>query len=505
MAQQGGLRLPEAGYARVRIVRPHLRILAVFLVAAAGAQADTIVLKSGRRISATEVHEEGDRVVYEISAGRLSLPKSIVDHVERGPFASFASDGAAGNAATVAATMVATPPPVASDNTFEDITKGVIPGGFIDRNYLFKLDSEAQGGGKLAIERMAFGHHLAAQFELRKGDMDQAVSQYQRALTFAPDHVGLLLNLSAVLIRESQFSQAIDSLERAKRVAPKDFYAAKFLGMAYYGANKIDQAVEEWKRALQLRSDPDIQQELEEVQRRQREEADYREGRSAHFQVRYSGAAAPASLVSDILRTLEGQFSAIESALNYTPREPIGVVLYTNQAYTDVTGAPDWTGAVTDTMYSHISIATQGLAGLNSDLSRKLKHELTHAFITQKTRNRCPTWMQEGMAQWMEGERAGKHAGAFVALYDQRKMIIPLADLEGSWMGFSDDQARLAYAWAVSVIEYIVSTDGLGDIDRILDHMASGSSEEAVKSVLRMDYPELEESTIKYLRKTYIR
>ena len=54
------------------------------LFAAAAAQADTIVLKNGRRIVALNVREEGDKVKYETAAGELSLPKSIVDHIEKG-------------------------------------------------------------------------------------------------------------------------------------------------------------------------------------------------------------------------------------------------------------------------------------------------------------------------------------------------------------------------------------------------------------------------------------
>ena len=35
-------------------------------------------------LSALNVREEGDKVKYETSAGELSLPKSIVDHIEKG-------------------------------------------------------------------------------------------------------------------------------------------------------------------------------------------------------------------------------------------------------------------------------------------------------------------------------------------------------------------------------------------------------------------------------------
>ena len=47
------------------------------------AAADTIVLKNGRRITAANVTDDGEHVSYETSAGRFSLPKSIVARIEK--------------------------------------------------------------------------------------------------------------------------------------------------------------------------------------------------------------------------------------------------------------------------------------------------------------------------------------------------------------------------------------------------------------------------------------
>src|ERR1700747_931579 len=75
------------------------------LLLSAQAAADTIVLKNGRRIAALSAFEEGDKVRYMTSAGELSLPKSIVDHIEKGGFAPTA--GAAGD---VTGNLTITPP-----------------------------------------------------------------------------------------------------------------------------------------------------------------------------------------------------------------------------------------------------------------------------------------------------------------------------------------------------------------------------------------------------------
>jgi len=72
---------------------------------------------------------------------------------------------------------------------------------------------------------------------------------------------------------------------------------------------------------------------------------------------------------------------------------------------------------------------------MTAELSRVLKHELTHSFVGQKTHGHAPTWLQEGLAQWMEGKRSGDNAAALVQIYDA-KQGASLGQLEGSWMRF---------------------------------------------------------------------
>jgi hypothetical protein len=64
--------------------------------------------------------------------------------------------------------------------------------------------------------------------------------------------------------------------------------------------------------------------------------------------------------------------------------------------------------------------------------------------------------------------------------------------------------ARYAYAWALANIEYIVETQGMGDIERILDQLAEGgTTEQALRDVLHDDYGDLMQSTAEYLKKNY--
>jgi tetratricopeptide (TPR) repeat protein len=490
---------------RMRLLAP---VAALFLLSQ-GASADTIVLKNGRRIAALSAVEQGDKVKYLTSAGELILPKSLVDHIEKGGFT-----GAPGTPGNAAANLDIAPPemrPVGAGG-IEEIERAAVHDGSVDRQYIAKLEGEARQGAPEANFNAAVAHHAASMFEQSRGDLEHALADARTALSYAPDEPALLMNAAYIYLKQSEFKKALDYLEHAKRFAPDNPDVAKLAGWAYYGLNRLGQAIAEWQRSLELRPDKDLQEALEATKRDKEEEESYKENESSHFKLKYNGAAEP-ELARDVLRTLEKHFSAIEAQLNYTPPEPIGVVLYTNETFTDITRAPAWAGALYD---GRIRVPVQGLTMVDGELSRTLKHELTHSFVTQKTRNACigvavgcgtgaPPWIQEGLAQWMEGSRSGDNAAILVQAYDQGHAKT-LGELEGSWVKLDRETALYAYAWSLANMEYIIETDGMNDVERILDRIAAGSSaEQALREVLHSNYDDLAQATVEYLRKNYLR
>jgi tetratricopeptide (TPR) repeat protein len=366
---------------------------------------------------------------------------------------------------------------------------------------LARLESEASANpSTTVVARVIAAESAAAQFEISVGDFEQAAAHYTTGLRFAPDNLGLLLETAYLHLRRSEYSAALDLLDRARRIEPDSPDAAKLAGWAYYGLNRVADAVAEWKRAMALKPDAEVQHALEKAERDADEEASYHEGETAHFRLLYNGTAEP-ELARDVLRTLEKDFDEISFTLNYVPPEPIGVVLYTNQAFMDITRAPGWVGALND---GRIRVPVEGLSNVTDELARVLKHELTHSFVGQKTAGRCPIWLQEGIAQYMEGKRSRNAAGALSAAYE-RHMEFSLASYETSWMNLPKETAASAYAWSLAVVETIVGTDGMDDIERILDRIAAQSStEDAVHAVLRESYADLMQSTVQYLRKAYL-
>jgi len=199
--------------------------LALLLMAVAPARADKIVLKNGRKILAYNVVEVGDKIQYETAAGQLTIPKSIVDHIEKGGLMPIAESPAA-----AAASLNIEPPEVEATAVTAEIDQAVVHDGAIDRAYIAGLESEARGGGASANERAGLAHHAAAQFELARGDMEHALSDEQTALKYQPQQATFLMSTAYVHLRRSEFKQSLDYLERAKRVTPKNADVYKLAG-----------------------------------------------------------------------------------------------------------------------------------------------------------------------------------------------------------------------------------------------------------------------------------
>jgi hypothetical protein len=471
-------------------------LLILLALVVSSARAYTIILKNGGRIVAANVSEDSDRVTYETSAGQLSIPRTAVARIERDNLSDLA-------AAKPALEAPVSAPPVDPVRGYEDVTRLTIHDDAIDFAYLARLESDARTGLAGPSAKAAAAHSAAAEFLISKGDTDGAIDHLREALALTPDNTAALLNLAILYLRNSQFTQALGPLEHARSVTqdsdPIAADIAKLMGWAYSGANKLDRAIEEWKLSERLHPDSEVERALEKAERDKSEEEDYREGETAHFKLKYYGGANP-DLASEILRNLEEDFTELESQLDYTPPEQIAVILYTEQEFADITRAPGWVGALND---GRLRIPVQGLTSVTPDLARVLKHELTHSFVGQKTHGRAPTWVQEGIAQWMEGKRSGTAGPAILEAAGQGSLP-NLRLLGGSWMGMPANTVAFAYPWSLAVIESVIQAGDVIDVDRLLDRLGgSSSAEDAVRETLHTDYGGLEQQTLEYLRREY--
>lgn len=390
-----------------------------------------------------------------------------------------------------------------SSGVWTKVQAAVVHDGILDGTKIAEYETAAAGGGAAAMNRAVLAHEAAAVFELQHRDSERAIEQFQAALPFAAKNpfylFTTLIEIAYVHLVRSEYSAALDVLEQARQVKSGTAAVAQLSGWAYSGMNRLDDAIREWEAAQRISPDAHIAGLLEAARRDKSIEADARASESSHFVLHYQGSATP-QLANDILRTLEEHYRELQSDLHFTPPESIGVILYTQQSFRDVTHAADWMGALND---GRIRAPVQGLDSVTDSLSRMLKHELTHSFVRQMTVGRCPTWLQEGLAQWMEGRRSAANAASLVAAYD-RGVMPSLKQLEGSWTGFSGPAAAVAYAWALAAVESVMARSGQSTVNRLLGDLGSASStEEALREALQMGYTDFDRQTAEYLRETY--
>jgi tetratricopeptide (TPR) repeat protein len=395
-------------------------------------------------------------------------------------------------------------PATPSNSGYAAMKNQVVKEGVIDSGYIATLEMQARTGSASAVTRAALAHLAAGQFELSQHEPDKAMEHFEAMEPYSGQQRDLVMSSIVgrcyALLLKSEFSAALQLIEKGRKISPRSADLAALSGWAHYRLNQTDAAVADFETAQRLQPSPSIAQFLDKAKRDRDSEDDFREGESSHFVIRYHGGASR-QLASDVVRTLEDHFQTLRSELHYTPPEPIGVILYTQETFRDVTRVPGWAGGVND---GKIRVPVQGLESVSDQLARILKHELTHSFVYQKTQGRCPTWLQEGTAQWMEGRRTGTDAAQLIAVVNDGKGK-SLRYLDGTWMSLSVGQARFAYAWALAVVEAIEGTSGSDGLDRLLDSERTESTgEAALLQALRTSYSGLDDTTVDFLRKAYL-
>ena len=182
------------------------------------------------------------------------------------------------------------------------------------------------------------------------------------------------------------------------------------------------------------------------------------------------------------------------------PRSSIPVVLYTDQAFFDVTQAPAWTSAIND---GKLRIPVEGVSTVTPELARVLKHELAHSFINQLSGGRCPQWLHEGIAQVIEPRTVGGSGRQLAQLFATHQNL-PYNTLEGSFMRLSPNQAALAYAESLAAAEYVNETYGMSDLRRVLELLGEGiSTEAALRTSIHSGYAQLESEVGRFLASKY--
>ena len=298
---------------------------------------------------------------------------------------------------------------------------------------------------------------------LENGEGENAASAFRRALSEHPEDAAAHLGAGAAAHMLGRDTEACEHLQKALDIEPRLTPASALLGAIAYNQGDLDLAIRTYERALELAPrNRSIRDQLS-VWKNEASKTRYTNG---PFTIMFEGPAEE-RLAAHATSVLDSAYWRIAKTFATYPSEPISVVLYTEQQFHDVTGAPEWSDGSFDT---RIRMPVGGALKTTAEFDRVLTHELAHAMIASLAPRNVPAWLHEGLAVHLEPQDAGAAeqrltaAGAFV----------PLAALSEGFSRFTDAQARVAYDESVVAARALLTRVGGGNIGLLLQALGRG-------------------------------
>jgi len=305
---------------------------------------------------------------------------------------------------------------------------------------------------------------------LEEGDGERAAAAFRQALAEQPREPAFLYGAGAAAHLAGRNIQASDFLRKALDIEPRLTPAAALLGQIVYDLGDLAGAIRIYEAALVHAPYQRTIRERLEVWRKEASKTTYSSG---PYTIMFEGHAE-GGLAAHATSVLDAAYWRIGRVIGAYPSTPITVVLYTEQEFHDVTGAPEWSDASFDT---RIRIPVRGALKTSVRFDRVLTHELAHAMIASLAARGVPAWLHEGLAVNLEpgdidaAERRLKAARVFV----------PLANLQGGFSRLNDAQARIAYDVSAVAARALMARLGtqmallLGELDRGSDFALAAS------------------------------
>ena len=319
-------------------------------------------------------------------------------------------------------------------------------------------------------QALAAAYAESGQSFLKQMRYDEAASRFEQARALHPEVPDYGVWKGIALYLGKRYDEAAYELENSRQAAGDDVTILYYLGKVRYDSGDLQAALDVWEQALVLAPDSKSLQSLVEKARKElRVESGMGKGYKSMFVITYDEGTM-SDLADDVLGTLENAYSRVGSDLNCYPSVRIPVILYTRKEYRDVTEGPEWSGGLYD---GKVRLPIRGAKTINPVLKGVLTHEYTHVVVRELTKDNCPTWLNEGLAE-VEGRTEFNPPLAALAAAAKTGKFLSFPSLEGSLLGIDTKKVHLAYEQSYSIVKYMIATYGWYKVRDLLDALGNG-------------------------------
>lgn len=218
--------------------------------------------------------------------------------------------------------------------------------------------------------------------------------------------------------------------------------------------------------------------------------------RAGNFRISHK-PGIDAVLVPYAEEALESAFEELTQLFGYTPPTPIRVELYPRvetlgKVSSLTVKAIKTSGTIALCKYNRLMVVSPRDLVYGYDWTDTLAHELIHLLITQKSRNKVPIWLHEGLAKHYEGLWRKGHKPALTRSSEdllaralEKDALISFEDMSPSMALLPSQEATAtAFAEVFTVIEFLEQRRGRGVAEQLVALMGQGKSDkEAVAAV----------------------
>jgi len=181
-------------------------------------------------------------------------------------------------------------------------------------------------------------------------------------------------------------------------------------------------------------------------------------------------------LAKSTLEVLDDTYEELSQQFKVRPKQKVVFRFLTPEEFKRYTGAPAWTSAMY--LRGEVSIPVSKEKRPNPvELRRAIRHEYTHAVVAELSGKRCPAWLDEGLAQMMEGDVNPLLGPALRKWNDGNKEVMPLEWLQNGFMGLNEQIVPAAYAQSLFSTRLIVERLGYTAVLKYLDQLRKGEEE----------------------------
>ena len=197
----------------------------------------------------------------------------------------------------------------------------------------------------------------------------------------------------------------------------------------------------------------------------------------------YSAGLTPQTaeqVAGTYMASLEATADEVEQVFNYSHQGQIFLRLMPKYKYVRDIKAPSWSGALFtgNTIIVPVDSKTVKELQNTTKLQKVLRHEYVHALVYELSGGKCPVWLDEGLAQMMEGNLNALLVPA-LGKYLKNNQPIPVSKLESGFIKLDRQQAPVVYAQSLYATKFLISRYGMSKIVAFLKKLKSGMSQEA--------------------------